>query len=434
MLQLFALLTAALVSRPASIPPVESPVAIVGGTLITGLDDTQIRESAVIFENGRIIYAGKLAGAPIPQNAQIVDAKNRWLIPGLIDMHVHLDEVITPEMFLKFGVTSVRDVGSRLVTIQRWRAKHSVPHIFWMGRNIDEGTPSWWGAVAVKGPAQVPGLLDDMVNQGVDGVKLYVNAGPDVARSVIEQAHERGMPVTAHPGKTSPKRLSEDGIDNIEHVSQLFLDLCDASTSVNPGYFAGYKRAAETDLYGPRTKALVATLNANHTAITPTLTVSIMPLDKNETRRYAGWTSVPPRWRNEWKRSYWDFISTKGWTTKQMLAADSACSNYRKLVTLLYRAGVPLIAGTDTPAPNVLPGAGLLVELELMGECGIPPVELIRSATSRAASILRREDDVGAIAAGRCADILVLTADPTKDIKNLHKIERTYHDGHRVKR
>lgn len=432
MLQLFAFLSAALVSGPAPGPPVESPVAIVGGTLITGLDDAPIRDSAVIFENGRINFAGKLAGAPIPHNAQIVDAKDRWLIPGLIDMHVHLDEVITPEMFIKFGVTSVRDVGSRLMTIQRWRAMHSVPHIFWMGRNIDQGTPSWWGAVAVNGPAQVPDLLEGMVNQGVDGFKLYVNAGPDVARAVIEHAHERGMPVTAHPGKTSPKRLSEDGIDNIEHVSQLFLDLSNASPSANLGYFAGYKRASEVEIQGPRTKALVTTLKANHTAITPTLTVSIMPLNMNETRRYAGWGAVPARWRDEWNRSYWDFISTKGWTTKQKLAASAACANYRKLVTLLYRAGVPLIAGTDTPAPNVLPGAGLLVELELMGECGIPPMELIRSATSRSAVVLRREDDVGAIAAGRCADILILRADPTKNIKFLHSIETVYHDGHRV--
>jgi len=113
----------------------------------------------------------RTTGSRSRQTLDAIDAVGKWLIPGLIDMHVHLDEVITPGTFVLFGVTSVRDVGSRLVTLERLRSRSrrakSFPGFNWMGRNIDEGKPSWWGAVAVKGSAEVPALMDDMAKQGV---------------------------------------------------------------------------------------------------------------------------------------------------------------------------------------------------------------------------------------------------------------------------
>ena len=104
------------------------------------------------------------------------------------------------------------------------------------------------------------------------------------------------------------------------------------------------------------------------------------------------------------------------------------------MVGLLYRAGVPLIAGTDTPAPWVVPGAGLLVELQLMVEAGVPPLEVIHAATGRAAEILHRSDNAGTILPGRIADFVLLDADPIRDIRNLHKISAVYMDGVQLKR
>ena len=99
------------------------------------------------------------------------------------------------------------------------------------------------------------------------------------------------------------------------------------------------------------------------------------------------------------------------------------------MVDLLYKAGVPLIAGTDTPAPWVLPGAGLLVELQMMVEAGVPAAAAIRAATGSAAEVLHRSDDVGEIVPGRIADMVMLNANPLKEIRNLHKIDAVYMDG-----
>ena len=86
-----------------------------------------------------------------------------------------------------------------------------VPRVYWMGRNIDEAKPSWWGAVAVKSAKGVPALIEDMANQGVDGVKLYVNAGPRITAAVIHEAHLRGWPVTAHLNNTMPSTGCRNG-------------------------------------------------------------------------------------------------------------------------------------------------------------------------------------------------------------------------------
>ncbi len=99
---------------------------------------------------------------------------------------------------------------------------------------------------------------------------------------------------------------------------------------------------------------------------------------------------------------------------------------------MLYRAGVPIIAGTDTPAPWVLPGAGLVHELELLVECGLSPVDAIRAATGRAAVALRRSADVGTVQPGRRADLVITDRDPLADIHNLRSASAVYLGGREV--
>jgi len=301
-----------------------------------------------------------------------------------------------------------------------------------MGRNIDEGKPSWWGAVAVKTPKEVPELIEDMAKQGVDGAKLYVNSGPDVTAAVIHEAHLRGWPVTAHLNNTMPTQAAEMGIDNLEHVAQLFIELKPkAKKNTEAGYGSGFEGVPGVNLAGPNVQHLINALAKHHVAITPTLTVSILPVlgKRGSAAYYSGWSAVSQQWKHEWARSYWDFITPKGWTAGQFKNAALAAQKYRDMVGKLYRAGVPLIAGTDTPAPWVLPGAGLLVELQLMVESGVPPAEAIHAATGRAAEILHRTDDVGEIVPGRIADMVLLDANPLKDIRNIHKIDKVYIDG-----
>lgn len=422
-------------------PPVQpSVMAIVGATVIDGTGAAPIPDAVVVFRENRIVAVGPSSVVVIPPGAQQVKAFGKWLIPGLIDMHVHLDEDISPGGYVLFGVTAVRDVGSRLVTLQKLRARAAkgeiLPTFYWMGRNIDEGKPSWWGAVAVRGPSEVPALLKDMAKQGVDGVKLYVNARPDVTRAVVKEAHRRRWPVTAHLEQTKPSVAILAGIDNLEHVTTLFLELRPEQKTKKAGFGRDFPADARVNLDGPEVQRLIRLLKMHHVAVTPTLTVATLPVEgeKGAEAFYRGWAEIPAGWRAYWKTPYWNFIRTKGWTVQDFRLARQAQAKYRKLVGRLFRAGVPLIAGTDTPAPWVLPGAGLLLELEWMVQAGVSPSRALVAATGDAAVVLHKSNEVGILRAGRFADFVLLDADPLQDIRNLRRIAEVYLHGQRVDR
>ncbi len=420
-------------------PPTESPfVAIANATIIVGTESAPIPNGVLVIRGSRIVACGPVESTPIPADARRIDASGKWIIPGLIDMHVHLDEDISPGAFVLHGVTSVRDVGSRLVTLQRLRVRAAkgevLPRLYWMGRNIDEGKPSWWGAVAVRGPEAVPALLADMKRQGVDGVKLYVRAGPKVSRAVIREAHRLGWPVTGHLQDTLPSQAAKMGIDNLEHVSTLFLDLNPKKKVGTQGFKAAFVRASTVDLDSLSAKALIRLLKQKNVAITPTLATGVLPVEGEAaaSRLYDGWTSIPKGWRQYWATPYWDFIKPKDWTSRDFETARIAERKSLDLVGKLNQAGVPIVAGTDTPAPWVLPGAGLQVELELLTKAGLTPMEAIRAATGRAAYVLRKVQDVGTLQTGRFADFVVLSADPLADIRNARKIEEVYLNGREI--
>lgn len=435
----FALSVLLLVVPPP--PPASSQsVAIVGATLIDGTGAPPVHNSVVVIRDKRIIAVGTREEVPIPEDALRRDAKGKWLIPGLIDMHVHLDEDISPSAFVLYGVTAVRDVGSRLVTLQQLRARAAggevLPRLYWMGRNIDEGEPSWWGAVAVKGPEDVPGLLADMARQGVDGVKLYVRAGPKVTQAVIREAHRRNWPVTAHLERTLPEEAAWLGVDNLEHVSTLFIGLKRKGIAKRKGFGSGFVGVPDVDLTAPPARRLIDALKKHNVAVTPTLTVATMPVEGEKAVEtvYAGWAKIPAGWRAYWKQPYWNFVKPIGWATKDYQTARAAFKKYMELVGKLDRAGVAIVAGTDTPAPWVLPGAGLLRELELLVEAGLTPMRALQAATGRAAEVLRKSKDIGTVRPGRYADLVLLDADPLADIRNLRKIHAVYLAGRQIDR
>ncbi len=413
----------------------EPSVAIVGATIIDGTGRPPISDAVAVMRGGRFVAVGKRSRIKIPADARRVDGRGKWLVPGLIDMHVHIDEVLTPGTFVLYGVTSVRDVGSNVATMQALRdraAKGEVlPRRFWMGRNIDEGVPSWWGAVAVKGPKEVPALLDAMQREGVDGVKLYVRAKPDVTRAVILEAHRRRLPVTAHLSNTLPSTAAEMGIDNLEHITTLLDELRTLPGHTPDGYLKTFVGLESVNFRGAKTEHLVRSLARHHVAVTPTLTVAVLPVggEAGAVATYGDWATVPSGWRKFWADPYWDFIATKGWTPEDYNRIPTARAKFFGLVQQLNRAGVQIIAGTDTPAPWVLPGAGLLAELQLLVEAGLTPSDALRAATGRAADVLRKGASVGTIRPGRFADCLLLDANPLEDIRNLRHIRSVFLGG-----
>jgi hypothetical protein len=192
-----------------------------------------------------------------------------------------------------------------------------------------------------------------------------------------------------------------------------------------------YAGAGAVDLNASPARRLIETLAAHRVAVTATLSVSIMPVagEKAADGVYGGWADIPAGWRTYWKSPYWTFLQPLGWKPADYRDAERACTTFRSTVALLEKAGVPIVAGTDSPAPWVLPGAGLIHELEMLVEAGLSPKSALLAATSRAAAVLRRAGEVGTLQSGAHADLVLLNADPLADIRHLRRLSAVYLGG-----
>jgi hypothetical protein len=373
----------------------------------------------------------------IPAGARTIDCAGRYLIPGLIDAHVHLvhladrtrvtgDEYLP--LFLAAGVTSVRSTGDAIVAaagVAHFSKNHPdrAPRVFLASPLIDGAKPVHrdvgWPLVDI---AEVPGFIDDMAAWKVTTLKIYVGTPRAIGRSVIELGHQRGMIVTGHLGLYSAQDAVEDGIDCLEHIWSVFNYSIPADVAGRPGH------RADLDLQNPKCQALVAAIAKRQVAVDPTLVVfrnMIYLHDLPLVREHPDLARVPARMRAYWD-TYRDRAALKPETRD---ARQREIDRYLELTGILHRAGVPLLAGTDAPEPFVTPGFSLHQELELLVAAGLSPAAALQAATINNARILNQGDKLGRIEPGLLADLVVLRENPLDDIRHTRAIESVVRGG-----
>jgi imidazolonepropionase-like amidohydrolase len=264
--------------------------------------------------------------------------------------------------------------------------------------------------------------VDDMAAWGVTTLKIYAGSARPVGRKVIEEGHRHGLVVTGHLGAYRAQDAVEDGIDCLEHITSVFDFAIPADAGRRPD------ARATLDLANPLARGLIALLAKRHVPVDPTLVVfknMLLLSDLEEVQKHPDNARVPER-----LRSYWD-----GYRRGQGLAPSTRdrrkkeFAKYQELTGLLHKAGVPLLAGTDAPEPYCPPGYALHQELELLVASGLTPAAALRAATIDNARALKQQDRLGSVAAGKLADLVVLTADPTADIRNTRAIEVVVRGG-----
>jgi hypothetical protein len=214
-----------------------------------------------------------------------------------------------------------------------------------------------------------------------------------------------------------------DGVDGLEHIESVFNYLIPPEDAKQPGH------RGRVDLDNPLCTALVAELARRKTYVDPTLAVfrnMILLPDVPEIREHADTALVPRR-----LREFWPVYLRKTGCPRGGSVEDRRreFAKYQELTGRLYRAGVPLLVGTDSPEPQVTPGFSLHQELEMLVESGLPPAAALRAATVHNATVLGQEQRLGGIAPGKLADIVLLTANPLEDIRHTRAIELVVHDG-----
>lgn len=374
-----------------------------------------------------------------------IDATDKYVIPGLWDMHVHFrggDELIEENknllpLFVANGITGVREAGGDMTTeIFKWRAAIKEgsmigPKIYTSGPKLDGPKATWAGSIPVTTKEEVIQAVDSLENMGVDFIKIYDSRiSKEAYIWIIEEAKKRGITTSGHmPFTVMLKDAVTAGLGSVEH---LYYILKGASTQEKEitqdvingkaGFWGSMDKLIATydDIQANRVFEL---LKDNNTYVTPTKhignTLSYLDRDNHENDEYLQYVGE-------------GIIETyKGRVRSAMRANEKAVkerhqlnSTFASLIPKMQAAGVSLLAGSDSGASNsyVYQGISLHQELAALVAAGLTPAEALRTATINGAKFLKVDDYYGSIEVGKSSDLLILDANPLEKIDNTQRI------------
>jgi len=414
------------------------PLVIKGGTVFDSVNQSMVTSQAIVIRDGKIVALGTpQKPVEIPKDSRVIDASGQYLLPGLIDAHVHLvhrlnfahitgDEVLP--LYLAAGVTSVRSTGDEIVAqtgVARFAEAHPdrCPRVFTASFLIDADPPIHRDiGFPISDPAKVPALIEDMMAWKVRTLKIYAGSQRAVGRKVIEEGHRRGLFVTGHLGGYRAQDAAEDGIDGIEHITSVF------DFAISPDQASKPNPRATVDLKNVQSLQLMELLAKKKVLVDPTLTVfknMLLLSDLEEVNKHPDNSPMPGRLRR-----YWDsYRLQQGLAPATREIRKQEFAKYQELAGLLQKAGVRLLVGTDSPEPYCPPGFSLHQEMELLVQSGLKPAEVLQAATLHNALALKEQDRLGVIGVGKVADIILLEKDPTADIRNTRSIVTVIRGG-----
>ncbi|MBI3451088.1 MAG: amidohydrolase family protein, partial [Acidobacteria bacterium] len=340
-------------------------------------------------------------------------------------------------ILLASGITTVRNPAAPAADGVALReavrsGRIAGPRIFTAGEALNRAFPDLDGpAVGVSTEAQVRREVDRQAGLRVDFIKVYGTLGPDLVKVAIGEAHARGLKVIGHLQRTSWTEAARFGIDFITHGAPWSTSLLPAARREAYDAIRGSRERIAwlewVDLDGPEIREMVEEIGRRRIPIDPTLVAYDTKFRANDAfyTKSADLSLVPPLILKMWEGPGF----TAGWSAEDFARGRADWPKVLKLLRMYRDRGVPLLAGSDTPNPWVVPGLGLHRELELLVEAGFTPLEVLTMATRNGAEALGIGNEVGTVEAGKRADLVVLTADPSSDIRNTRKIERVYLGG-----
>ena len=418
-------------------------------SVIDVADGSTHPDYTVLIRGNRITYTGPASSASVPKNARLIDGRGKFLIPGLWDMHVHSFVYVFSDfagpLMIANGITGARDMGWYVDTTLRWKADIAA------GREIG---PRLVAGVRVDGPVNKAGFVAHVITaeDGVRAVDTLAHKKDGSSRAdfiktyswvpraayfgIASEAKKLNVPFAGHvPFSISVVEASDAGQRSIEHEDDLSRACSsqDSSLRARAGDTARLANQMQEirdqaailrrSYDAAKCRSVMATLARNHTWVTPTLVVY---------QPYAhafDSASTHPEWAK-----YVPGIVQGGWIHRARTLTPGDSMVVRGYFSFertgdLKKAGVKLLAGTDTPQPFVFPGFSLHQELELLVRSGLTPFEALRTATYNPADYLGALDSLGTVGQGKVADLVLLDADPLSDIRNTRRISTVIANG-----
>ena len=411
-----------------------SRLTLLGGNVID-VSSGNVNTMDVYSENGTITGVGRKEGVFCDPgiDSKAIDVSGKWLLPGLIDMHVHIKEGFAPQ-FVASGVTTVRNTGGNVVELRRLREATSdaaTPRVISADRLID-GPPGCWGETSpwnfnTSDPDEARREVQRQIHEGADFIKVYGLLNRDVMRAVVDEAIKHGRQVSCdllQSSQVTALEAARMGVTWNEHASGFMQDLY-------PGWSLGAPDESwrHIDWDSPdeqMIRDLCEKILEHEVILCPTMNVfdQIMRLpnywDPNN--------DVTDKTRtNTGLIGQWETISTHISALRRL---GRFKAHNQLIATTYFALGGTVVTGTDVPAGVwTFPGMALHREMELFVDAGFKNIDAIRSATVVAARALH-QDALGEIKPDAVADILVLNTNPLLDIRNTQDISCVIKGGH----
>ena len=413
---------------------------LVGGTLIDGRGGAPLADSAIVIQGQRIAEIRSANGFEFGEAARVIDVTGKYVLPGLIDIHIHYADWMG-QLFLSHGVTTVKDLGNDVEWISTIcndidRGKVRGPRILYVGNGLDAPPPDRNTHIGLTDPDIARRAVELLHSKGACAIKVREKITPELLAVVAEESHRLGLPVTGHIKRTDAREAALAGIDGIEHVSG-FAQAITGAPRERPSD-QDDRQVLISDLKAfsliePSAAAeLVEFLVSRKVTIAPTMPIwwrMATPHRNDFARQDAKYandpslTYIPEDIRALWASSVFYEIDDP----IELTQVELGYSKMQKVVFSHYRSGGDIAAGSDTFFS--IPGLSLHRELLLLRDVGISPLEIISIATLGNAKFLGKEADLGTITSGKLADIVVLNENPLDDIRNTQSVRLVIKDG-----
>jgi len=427
------------------------PVAIVGGTLIDGTGGPAVEDAAVVIRNGRFQEVGRRGQVRLPQGAEVINAKGKTILPGLIDGHCHYWEWVG-ELYLAYGVTTCPDINNSptdWILAQHegvQKGKIRGPRLWISGYALDGPRPAgmpeqrWQrNSIIVRTEEEARKAVRAHVEKGMDGFKFFERLSPEVARAAADEARRLGRPVIAH--SIDIFSAVDAGYTSVEHSwAVMFTTIRDAKkkSEVDMDRMTGKVGTAEAhtfmepDLFDQIIKAMVekdvhwspawATQFRALSPRAPEMKKRELAMLKNPRLRYL------PAYNLESVEGY--FAGFEKMTPERREQLTAAYKLVQDFARRYVAAGGKIHSGSDPG--SLLPAYGVHAEFELMIDAGFSPLLAIQSASLNVARAWGKDKDYGSVEKGKVADLVIVRGDVIKNISSTQNVEKVIMDGKAV--
>jgi imidazolonepropionase-like amidohydrolase len=396
---------------PSEEPQRPAVVAFVNVNVVPMDRERILPQQTVIVLADRISEIGPADTTEIPEGALRIDGRDKYLMPGLADMHVHQHHDYQLTLFIANGVTTIRNMWGEerhlRLREQIKKGKLIGPTIYTSGPLIDGSLPIWSRSTVVETPEQAAQVVAEHKKTGYDFIKVYHGLSLECYDAIIEAAAKHEMPIVGHvPTAVGLEHVLAAGQHTVEHLWGYggFLQIEDSPS---------WQQIDETKIpHIAQTTREAGTWNC----VTLVVYQKSMSSEEQE-RKLAYMKYVSPLVKQRWveMRRYRDANRSRKMSNMKM-------SNMKRMTKALHDAGARILLGSDTPNPYVVSGFSLHQELRILVDAGLRPYEAIKAGTRDAAECLGELDEFGTISAGLRADLILIEDNPLEDVGNAARL------------